>query len=339
MIANFPETKYMGSKRLLLPAILGEVEKIQPRRVLDAFSGSACVSYGLKTLGIEVHSNDFLQFASTLARATVKNNDTTLTETDLRMLLRRNRTADDFVQRTFADLYFSPEDNAFLDNLWANIQSMNSPLKRSLALAAACRAAMKKRPRGIFTFTGKKGWDGRRDLQLTMREQFLSAARAFNAAVFSNRRRNEVFQRDVFHLDPSGYDLVYIDTPYVSPFSDCDYTRRYHFVEGYCSYWKRSEILSTTTTRKIKSYTTAFSSKKNVTEAFDKLFNHFHRSALIVSYSSNAVPAKKEMIELLRRYKQNIRVIESSHRYSFGNQRTRLGSNKNLVTEYLFVAE
>jgi DNA adenine methylase len=26
-------------------------------------------------------------------------------------------------------------------------------------------------------------------------------------------------------------DLVYLDPPYVSHYSDCDYTRRYHFVE------------------------------------------------------------------------------------------------------------
>ena len=133
----------MGSKRVLLPVILDEVRRLAPKRVLDAFSGSACVSYGLKTLGVEVHSNDFMLFASKIADATVRNNDTVLTDTDLKFLLRRNSAADDFIQRTFAGLYFTDDDDAFLDNLWANIDSMESPLKKSLALTSACRAAMK----------------------------------------------------------------------------------------------------------------------------------------------------------------------------------------------------
>lgn len=329
----------MGSKRLLLPTILTEVKRLKPNRVLDAFSGSACVSYGLKTLGVEVHANDFLRFASTIAKATVKNNDTFLTEADLKHLLHKNRNADDFIQRTFGELYFSEEDNRFLDNLWANVEQLRSPLKKSLAIAAACRAAMKKRPRGIFTFTGMKGWDGRKDLQLTMREQFLLAVNAFNYAVFSNKKKNEAFQDDAFDLDPTGYDLVYIDTPYVSPFSDCDYTRRYHFVEGFSSYWRDTEILPSTATKKIRSYKTAFASKKTVVDSFHRLFNHFKNSTLVVSYSSNAVPSKKEMIEILSYYKESVQVIEKDHKYSFGNHNAKIGSNKNSVIEYLFIAE
>src|SRR5205807_9868107 len=99
--ACFPETKYMGSKRSLLPFILGEVRKLRPRRVLDAFSGSGCVSYGLKTLGIQVHANDFMKFAATIAHATVKNNSTVLTKDDVRNLMHRNPDADDFIECTF----------------------------------------------------------------------------------------------------------------------------------------------------------------------------------------------------------------------------------------------
>src|SRR6185295_6192857 len=105
-----------------------------------------------------------------IGRATIANNNTRLLPADLRGLLKPNPKAKSFIQDTFGPLYFEPSDNEFLDNLWANISEVRSPLKRSLALAAACRAAMKKRPRGIFTFTGKKGWDGRLDLRLSMRE-------------------------------------------------------------------------------------------------------------------------------------------------------------------------
>lgn len=335
---SFPETKYMGSKQSILPFILDHLRELKFKRVLDAFSGSACVAYALKQLGVEVHTNDFLRFAFHIARATIENNATRLSNADLQGLLKPNSNAQDFVQRTFAALYFPDADNCFLDNLWANVQELGSPLKRSMALAAACRAAMKKRPRGIFTFTGKKGWDGRRDLRLTMREQYLSAVAAFNSAVWSNGKANRAMCGDVFDVDPNGYDLVYVDTPYVSPYSDCDYTRRYHFVEGFCSYWQDTEVLPHTRTRKIRSYATAFAKKSEAVHAFQRLFEHFRKSALAVSYSSNGIPSEAEMVKLLKGVKRSVTVFQTPHLYSFGNHNHKVGDNKNSVQEFLFVA-
>ena len=120
-----------------------------------------CTSSRERLLEVRIH----------IARATVENNATRLTDEDVRGLLEPNKNAGTFIQDTFRALYFTEEDNHFLDNLWANMKHLRGQLKRSLALAAACRAAMKKRPRGIFTFTGKKGWDSRRDFELTMKDQ------------------------------------------------------------------------------------------------------------------------------------------------------------------------
>src|SRR5579883_592753 len=119
---RFPDTKYMGSKRMLLPFILKHVENLEFSRALDAFSGSGCVAYAIKNTGAEVHANDFLKFAYETAKATVENNATILTAEDVAMLLRRNTKAETFIQDTFGDLYFERSDNRFLDNLWANLQ-------------------------------------------------------------------------------------------------------------------------------------------------------------------------------------------------------------------------
>lgn len=328
----------MGSKQALLPFILEHLSKFRMDRALDAFSGSGCVSYALKERGVEVHANDFLQFACHIARATVQNNSIQLSDDDVSVLLEPNRLAGRFIQETFGKLYFDEQDNGFLDNLWANVQKLQSPIKRSLALTAACRAAMKKRPRGIFTFTGRKGWDGRLDLRLTMKEQFLDAVGKFNRAVFSNGKRNRAFCRDVFDVDPRGYDCVYIDTPYISPYSDCDYTRRYHFVEGFCSYWKNAEIAPHTVTKKIRSYPTDFGIKSKALESFSRLFHHFRNSLLAVSYSSNGIPSREQMLELLRDVKKSVQVHEIKHRYSHGNHNHKVGDNNNEVREYLFIA-
>ena len=314
---EFPETKFMGSKQRLLPFILKHLAKLKFNSALDALSGSGCVGYAIKKTGARVYANDFLNFCFQTARATIENNSTLLTEEDVSKLMRPNQSAPTFVRDTYKDLFFNEQDCEFLDNLWANIQELQSPLKASMALAAASRACMKKRPRGMFTVTGQKGWDGRIDLKLSMREQFLVAVTAFNGAVFSNGQQNKAFNLDVFNLQPDLADLVYIDTPYISPFSDCDYTRRYHFVEGYCRYWKGVEITDTTT-KKMRSYDTAFSTKARARQAFQKLFHHFHKSTLAISYSSNCIPSKVEMIELLKNEKSKVTVYESAHRYHHG---------------------
>ncbi len=336
---SFPATKYMGSKQAILPFILESLTGARFESVLDAFSGSACVAYAFKRLGKRVAANDFLRFAYHTARATVENNGTRLDASDLRRLTRRSKRAPTLIRDTFQGLYFNELDCEFLDNLWFNISQLTSPLKRSMAFAAASRACMKKRPRGLFTFVGRKGWDGRRDLKLSMQQQFLEAVAQLNESVFTNRRRNRAVCKDVFDLPGNGVDLVYIDTPYISPYSDCDYTRRYHFVEGFCTYWKGVEIQHHTKTKKIKSRSTAFSSPRTAVDAFRKLFAHFRNPILAVSYSSNCVPGKDEMIALLKETKRNVRAYEIPHRYSVANHGHKVGNNNNCVSEYLFVAQ
>ena len=335
----FPETKYMGSKQRLLPFILRHFASLRFNSVVDAFSGSGCVGYALKRTGVRVYSNDFLKFCFHTARATIENNATLLNEDDVSRLLRKNASARTFVRDTYTGLFFNEEDCSFLDNLWANVSELESLLKKSLALAAASRACMKKRPRGLFTFTGKKGWDSRLDLKLSMREQFLLAINAFNSAVFSNGQQNKAFNEDVFDLDPTLAEVVYIDTPYISLYSDCDYTRRYHFVEGFCQYWKGCEIMEHTSTKKIRSYETDFSNKNGATHAFQRLFHHFRNSTLVVSYSSNCIPGKSEMVKLLKQEKKQVTVFEAPHRYHHGNQAHKVGNNMNEVIEYLFIAQ
>lgn len=327
----------MGSKQAVLDFVIGHILDIEGDTILDAFSGSGCVAYALKALGKRVIANDHLHFAFHIAKATIENNSVILNKDDIIQLLRFNRRARKFIRRTFSGLYFSEKDCSFLDHTYANICTLRSKYKKSLALASLCRACMKKRPRGIFTFVGRKGWDKRKDLRLSMEEQFVRAISEFNAAVFSNGYKNRALCSDAFALPSSTADIVYIDTPYVSPHSDCDYTRRYHFIEGLCRYWEGVEIQEETTTKKIKSYPTAFNSAKSAHEAFLRLFQHFRDCKLVVSYGSNGIPNREEMSALLRKVKKNVYVAETPHKYSFGNHKHKVGDNNNEVKEYLFI--
>lgn len=338
LLENFPGTRYMGSKYKLLPFLWNSIKHLKCETALDAFSGSGCVSYLFKKKGIEVYSNDFMSFSSNITKALIENSTQKLNSKDIERLLKTNINADSFIAETFKGLYFSDSDNEFLDNLRANIELLEDPYKRALALAAIIRACMKKRPRGIFTYVGERYDDGRRDLQLSLREHFLENVEAFNNAVFDNGKKNLSFNKNVFDLNQSA-DLVYFDPPYLTSKSDNDYVRRYHFVEGLFKNWKGLEIDYGTKTKKFKKYASAFDSKDTVNEALDRLFKKYKNSILVVSYSSNSIPAKKEMMELLKKYKKEVILEEIDYQYSFGNQNSKIGDNANRVKEYLFIAK
>lgn len=338
-ISKFPSTRYMGSKGKLLPHIWAASQSVEHSSVLDLFSGSGVVSYMFKAQGLQVVSNDYMQFSSTMARATVENSLTTLDGNDIDRLISATDVGDAFVSETFRGLYYSDSDNLFIDRIRTEIAKMVDAHKRSLAMAALMRGCLKKRARGIFTYVGQRYDDGRRDLSLGLREQFLEAVETLNAAVFSNGRNNRSVWGDALSVSPAEGALVYIDPPYYSPYSDNEYVRRYHFVEGLARSWDGLEIQQHTKTKKFKNYPTPFSTRKGTYKAFDQLFEAHRNSPLIVSYSSNSLPSFDEMIALLRQYKTQVEVLPIDHRYSFGTQMSAGVSGRNEVKEYLFIAD
>jgi len=339
-LALFPSSRYMGSKHAILPFIYEVLKDLEFSAVLDTCSGSGAVSYLLKSMDKSVTSNDFLRFCYHTAQACVANNLERLSEGEVEYLLSPHPVPQDFITRTFRGLYFTDAENRFLDNLVSHILEIASPYKQSIAFAAIIRACLRRRPHGIFTYTGVRYNDGRRDLQLSLEQHFRNAVALFNAAVFDNGQSNTALNYDIFSIPQDlSFDLVYIDPPYVSPHSDNDYTRRYHFVEGISRYWQGLELLEKTTTKKFRRLPSPFDSKKTINEAFHTLFERFRNSIIVVSYSSNGIPSKDELLDMLSDYKREVAVYECDHRYSFGTHNHKMKDNQNEVKEFLFVGK
>ena len=157
-----------------------------------------------------------------------------------------------------------------------------------------------------------------------------------NAAVFNNHKENHSRHGDAMNVSSDGVDVVYIDPPYFTPQSDNEYVRRYHFIEGLARDWNGVEIQENTLTKKFKSYPTPFSTLSGAVDAFDRLFSRFHDSVLIVSYSSNSLPTKDEMVALMSKYKTHVEVVPIDYRYNFGN-RSDGKVKRDVVKEYIFL--
>ena len=335
-VSAYPPTRFMGSKSKLLSEIWSVVSQFNVNTVVDLFSGSGVVGYMLKAQGKAVVSNDYMAMSATFTKAMIENNTVTLPLEEAKELLVAHKESDHFVTTTFKGLYYSDEENDLIDTLRTNIAAMRDQYKQAIAMTSLIRACLKKRPRGIFTYTGHRYDDGRQDLKKSLSQQFLESVEAVNKSIFDNGKSNFSKHGDAMDLKVENADLVYIDPPYYSPLSDNEYVRRYHFVEGLARDWKGVEIQEHTQTKKFKSYPTPFSTRKGAADAFDKLFKKFANSILVVSYSSNSQPTQDEMVAIMAKYKEHVEVIPIDYKYSFGNQ-SDAKTHRNTVQEYLFV--
>jgi DNA adenine methylase len=291
----------------------------------------------MKTKGKKVITNDFMAISYFTSKAIIENTSTRISESDL-LLLLETPSNESFISETYKDLYFTDEENQFLDQVRANIELLDNDFKKSIAISALTRACMKKRPRGIFTFIGHRYDDGRKDIRKSLKDHFIDNVYDFNNAVFDNEKNCEANNKLGQELEKTA-DLVYLDPPYYSPKSDNDYVRRYHFVEGLAKRWEGLEIQEHTITKKFKSYQSPFSKRESTFEAFHSLIEKHKNSVIAISYSSNSIPTKEELTDILKEYKRDVVVHEIDHTYSFGNQNHKTGNKANRVKEYLFIGK
>ncbi len=335
-VKKYPSTRFMGSKKSLLLDIWNISKLFKFDSILDLFSGSGVVGYMYKSQGKEVYSNDYLSMSYHFTNALIENNNVKMEPRELDELITIHDNHDHFVSTNFKELYFSDEENNLIDSIRWNILNFDDKYKKSIALSALIRACMKKRPRGIFTYVGNRYNDGRKDLKIPLKQQVRNAVITINNGIFDNNKKNISMNEDALKLKQEA-DLIYIDPPYYSPLSDNDYVRRYHFTEGLAKNWKGVEIQENTKTKKFKSYHSPFRYRESAYNAFNTLFSKYNDSIIIVSYSSNSIPTKLELLELISNYKRNVEVHEINHQYSFGNQNHKKQNTNNKVKEYLFV--
>ena len=235
-LSKFPNTRYMGSKEKLLPALFETFNELDFDSALDLMSGTGVVSYLIKSMGKEVISNDYMHMNHVISKALIKNNTAKISQSEAKNLIKSN-TASRFISETFDGLYYDKKDTEMIDNIRNNINDLSSLTQKNIALTALIRSCIKKRPRGIFAYTGLRYNDGRKDLKLSLNEHFIRNIDVINQAIFSNKKKNKALNKDCLEVNEK-VDLVYIDPPYFSPLSDNEYVRRYHFVEGLARDWQ-----------------------------------------------------------------------------------------------------
>lgn len=333
---SMPRTRYQGSKRKLANWIGEQLAGVEFDTVLDAFGGTGSVSYELKRRGKAVTYNDHLKFNFQIGKALIQNGSGRLSPAAIERLLIRdpNRRYPDFVERTFAGIYFTDQENRWLDAAVHNIARIKDAARRALAWYALFQSAMAKRPYNLFhrrnlymrqarvtrSFGNKATWDR------SFEDHFRAFAAEANKAVFDNGRPCRALNRDALDL-PDRFDLVYIDPPYVSAAGvGVNYRDFYHFLEGLMDYEKWADAIDWSSKhRRLVPVREAWTSPSDVADAFDALFERFAGAGLAVSYRSDGIPSIEDLRDMLKRYKSRVRVIRhDAYQYALStNKRSR----------------
>ena len=341
--ALFPSTRYQGSKRKLLPWIASHLRDLRFDTALDAMSGTAAVAYLLKQMGKTVTANDRLRANAEIARGLIENPGERLSDEDIEKAMQPQpgvRYAR-FIEETFAGIYFTDEENRWLDVAAQNLSRLRHPYRRALLRFALFQAGLAKRPYNLFHRKNldlrlrevKRGFGNKAAWDRPFPDHFRRFAQEANAAVFDNGRENRALGGDALEL-PGRFDLVYLDPPYLRrDGAGADYPGFYHFLEGLCAYALWNERLDRNSPHlRLKPEPDPWLSADSARAAFRALVERFAESTLVVSYRNDGIPSEEEIVSILRDAGKQVQVHRQAPRpYA-------LSRNRNSC-ELLFVAK
>lgn len=321
---KFPSTRYQGSKQKLSSWILAELQKLSFDSALDLFGGTGVVSYHLKAAGKTVAYNDYLQWNAIQAKALIENSNTKVENHELDRLFFAisGNAGDGIVSRNFSGIYFTDEENAWIDSAVAEIQKISNPYKRAIVFFGLFQACIAKRPYNLFhrknlyvrtaevqrSFGNKVTWDT--PFETHMRKNISEA----NAAIFDNGKSNLVTCLDASKVK-NNFDLVYMDPPYTTDKGvSVDYRDFYHFLEGLVSYEDWQGLIDFDSKhRRLKPLKNRFNDKKTISNALAETFEQFKKSTLVLSYRSDGIPSESELVALMKNFKKTVRVLRAEN--------------------------
>jgi len=348
-----PSTRYQGSKRRILPWLYENLKDLKFEAVLDGFGGTGSVSFLFKLMGKKVTFNDILLSNYQTGIALIENNGVKLNENDIHYLLHENGfDYPNFIQKTFRNVYYSHNENKWLDTVVHNIYMLSEKYegdtlrkKQALAFHILFQACLAKRPYNLFhrknlymrlanvqrSFGNKKAWD------TPFEDLFLKFCNEISNKIFSNQCRNIAKCEDILKIKDKYYDLVYLDPPYIKSkqHAPVDYYTLYHFLEGIMDYYQWAYRIDYTKKNKTLTKNESSWDKSSVESNFDKIFNRFQDTIMVLSYGDPGYPSIKTIKELLSQYKNNIEVRKKEYTYTLNHSR----KNGDKLYEVLIIAK
>ncbi len=126
--------------------------------------------------------------------------------------------------------------------------------------------------------------------------------------------------------------MAYFDPPYATEFSQTNYERAYHFIEGLMTWWEGKEIQAGSKTRQYEIPTEV--TRANAGQFFTEFLGAAkHIPHWIISYRDHAFPTEPEIKKIIAAAGKSSRMQSKEHKYSIS---AKHGEN-SVAKEHLFV--
>jgi len=319
-LKSIPNTRYYGSKKRLLPWIYQELKDYQFNTVLDVFGGTASVSLMFQSMQKNVRFNDALLSNCISAKVLLngKFSQKTLNEVNLFF----NDIDLDFngtISKNYKKIFFTDDENAWLDAAMQKIYEISYAPKRNLYLYLVMQASLMKRPFNLFhranlnlrtakeverKFGNLATWE--RSFPETIEKLMIDLMKLKKEDI-SATIKNPITAEKI----SSGYDLVYLDPPYVQKSKKDTYWKKYHFLEGLANY----PIMETLIEKELK----INQLKKNMAmeeweepalfkKKLFRLIKKHKKSIVVLSYMTNAIPSEDELVEYFNKNFSEVKI-------------------------------
>lgn len=332
-MTRFPKINFIGNKEKISEWITDFFPR-DSESVFDAFSGGSSVSYRSKQKGLTVISNDILEINYLISKSLIENKQTKLSPADVELVFS-GQPEEGFMFQQYSEVFFFPNECKELDLYRKNIEKLDSEYKKALALILMRRSMIRKMPYSRFNINWDKIVQLRDEVysyekykrkrayhNQSFKFHFLKNLDEYNNAIFDNLKNNLSLNDDIFNLlDCVKADIIYLDPPYTGTMNN--YFSFYGMLDEY--------IVG----KKLEPFKNNFIDKSTSIELFDKLFSKLDNFKYwFLSYNNSSHPTKEQLMTLLKKYSNNVQLVEKEHVYKITGKKT-----KTINLEYLFIIE
>jgi adenine-specific DNA-methyltransferase len=308
---------YLGNKRALLPFLSQLFQRLLPRPgvVLDAFAGSGAVARLARSLGHEVHANDWEPYACVMNRAfltlTPASAEAAFAERGglgaaLDRLNALKAPREEFIARWYAPkntaeadwrterLFYTRENALWLDAVREAVDGYAEPARTLLLALLVYEASTHANTNGVFK-AYHKGFGGHGGDAL---KRILSPMELEYPALWDSPRPASASE-----LDATGFlkgrtaDLVYLDPPY----NQHQYGSNYHLLNTVVRGDRFVPDRKAGIRRDWTETKSAFCARGRAPEAFAALLGAADARHLVVSYNTEGLVPFEQLYDLLDR--------------------------------------
>jgi adenine-specific DNA-methyltransferase len=340
-IETIPNTRYYGSKKKLLPWMYDILKDLNFYTVLDVFGGTASVSLLFQYMGKKVTFNDILNSNTISANALLNSKFDKYLPSDIMSFFDNVKPLYGTISKHYENIFFTTDENMWLDGAISAIMKIEDKNLQDLYFYFIFQASLMKRPYNLFH---------RANLYMRTNK---GINRSFGNAVTWNRSFTKTIEfliQDYFSMEKygipaeilpptdasklnSGYDLVYIDPPYIQGAKKDTYWKKYHFLEGMVNYdqWERN-IQTNLKTKQFGSNSVIdeWETPALFTKKLSLLIQQHKNSIVALSYVSNATPSEEKLLEIFSNYFEKVTIFYKYHSHAMA---------KSKKTEILIIGE